>query len=250
MPEKKKPKYQIIEDYLLERINSNELRPGDQIETEMELSQKFNIGRLTVNKALNYLANAGYIERIAGKGSFVLASKVHKSINNIHTINHTGSFSEDMRSIGMTPGSKLIEYKIILASEKPDVAAKFHLDPDKYIHYFVRIRTGNGIPIALSYTYLSVDVVPTMDIRALDSSLNDYLLKINVPLSRNVDYTLSACLPTEKQKELLNIDDKAVLLCNAHTTYTKDLLPYEYIQTYYLGNHYEYSISVRENTSL
>ena len=75
MPEKKKPKYQIIEDYLLERINSNELRPGDQIETEMELSQKFNIGRLTVNKALNYLANAGYIERIAGKGSFVLASK-------------------------------------------------------------------------------------------------------------------------------------------------------------------------------
>ena len=89
-----------------------------------------------------------------------------------------------------------------------------------------------------------------MDIRALDSSLNDYLQKINVPLSRNVDYTLSACLPTEKQKELLNIDDKAVLLCNAHTTYTKDLNPYEYIQTYYLGNHYEYSIAVRENTSL
>ena len=67
MPEKKKPKYQIIEDYLLERINNNELRPGDQIETEMELSQKFNIGRLTVNKALNYLATEGYIERIAGK---------------------------------------------------------------------------------------------------------------------------------------------------------------------------------------
>ena len=61
MPEKKKPKYQIIEDYLLERINNNELRPGDQIETEMELSQKFNIGRLTVNKALNYLATEGYI---------------------------------------------------------------------------------------------------------------------------------------------------------------------------------------------
>ena len=36
MPEKKKPKYQIIEDYLLERINNNELRPGDQIETEMD----------------------------------------------------------------------------------------------------------------------------------------------------------------------------------------------------------------------
>lgn len=114
MPEKKKPKYQIIEDYLLERINNNELRPGDQIETEMELSQKFNIGRLTVNKALNYLATEGYIERIAGKGSFVLASKVHKSINNIHTINHTGSFSEDMRSIGMTPVQNLLNIRLSL----------------------------------------------------------------------------------------------------------------------------------------
>ncbi len=248
MSEKKKPKYQIIEDYLLERINNNELRPGDQIETEMELSKKFNIGRLTVNKALNYLANAGYIKRIAGKGSFVLASKVHKSINNTqNATNQTGSFSEDMRSIGLTPGSKLIEYKILLASENPDVAQKLNLSPDKYIHYFVRVRTGDGTPIAISYTYLSVDIVPTMDIRALDNSLNVYLRKINVPLSHNVDYTISACLPTEKQKELLNIDDKAVLLCNAHITYTKNLIPFEYIRTYYLGNNYEYSFSIREN---
>lgn len=251
MPNKRKPKYQVIEDYLLERINNNELHPGDQIETEMELSKKFDIGRLTVNKALNYLANAGYIERIAGKGSFVLASKVHKSITNTqNTIGQTGSFSEDMRSIGMKPGSKLIEYKILLASDTPDVAAKLNLDPNKYIHYFIRVRTGDGIPIAISYTYLSVAVVPTMDIRALDNSLNEYLRKINVPISRNVDHTISACLPTEKQKELLNIDDKAVLLCNTHLTYTKDMIPYEYIQTYYLGNHYEYSIAIRENSKM
>ena len=64
---KQKAKYQIIEDYVIEEIKNKHLKPGDQIETEMQLSQRFGIGRLTVNRALNNLANAGYITRIPGK---------------------------------------------------------------------------------------------------------------------------------------------------------------------------------------
>ena len=69
---KEMPKYKIIENYIIDRIQSGDLKPGDQIETEKQLSEKFDIGRLTVNKALINLAQEGYIERTAGKGSFVL----------------------------------------------------------------------------------------------------------------------------------------------------------------------------------
>ena len=49
---KEMPKYKIIENYIIDRIQSGDLKPGDQIETEKQLSEKFDIGRLTVNKAL------------------------------------------------------------------------------------------------------------------------------------------------------------------------------------------------------
>lgn len=53
---KEMPKYKIIENYIIDRIQSGDLKPGDQIETEKQLSEKFDIGRLTVNKALINLA--------------------------------------------------------------------------------------------------------------------------------------------------------------------------------------------------
>ena len=92
---KEMPKYKIIENYIIDRIQSGDLKPGDQIETEKQLSEKFDIGRLTVNKALINLAQEGYIERTAGKGSFVLPRMVTKSIS------QGGSFTDDMASVGM-----------------------------------------------------------------------------------------------------------------------------------------------------
>ena len=113
---KEMPKYKIIENYIIDRIQSGDLKPGDQIETEKQLSEKFDIGRLTVNKALINLAQEGYIERTAGKGSFVLPRMVTKSIS------QGGSFTDDMASVGMKAGSQLIEYKVYKAADVPEVA--------------------------------------------------------------------------------------------------------------------------------
>ena len=62
-------KYKRIENYIINRIESGKLRVGDQIETEEEIAQKFEISQLTVNKALSNLAKDGYIHRIRGKGT-------------------------------------------------------------------------------------------------------------------------------------------------------------------------------------
>ena len=125
---KEMPKYKIIENYIIDRIQSGDLKPGDQIETEKQLSEKFDIGRLTVNKALINLAQEGYIERTAGKGSFVLPRMVTKSIS------QGGSFTDDMASVGMKAGSQLIEYKVYKASDVPEVAEYLELADDELIH--------------------------------------------------------------------------------------------------------------------
>ena len=241
MSETMKPKYKVIEDYVIDQIREGKLKPGDQIETEAQLSERFGIGRLTVNKALLNLANAGFITRTPGKGSFVKQRTVSKNL-----VSSNVSFSEDMRAIGMEPGSKLIEYRLVTGEEAPEAAEKLNLNPDQRMHYFIRVRTGDGVPIAVSYTYLSAELIPALDVRALDGSLNEYLRTIGIDGSGGAIYRMSAHLPTERQKELLGVDE-AALLRNAHVTFTADGIPYEYVETYYLCTRYEYTFSTVSN---
>lgn len=138
-----KPKYIQIEDSILNQIKGGNLRPGDQIPTEAELCDTFMVSRMTVNKAIQSLASKGYINRVAGKGSFVTNVHIQKPIVKIPQ-----SFSEDMRSIGLTPGSRLVDYRIYRGSELPEAAAQaLNMARDDMVHYFSRIRTGNDMII-------------------------------------------------------------------------------------------------------
>ena len=65
------PKYQQIMDWIRKRIESGELRVGDRLETEAELSDQFHFSRQTVRQALANLEQEGIINRIQGSGSYV-----------------------------------------------------------------------------------------------------------------------------------------------------------------------------------
>ncbi len=63
--------YKQIYDSLLEAIKDNRYRPGDRMPSEKELSEEYNVSRITSKKALEMLKEEGYINRVVGKGSFV-----------------------------------------------------------------------------------------------------------------------------------------------------------------------------------
>lgn len=63
--------YQIYRD-LRERIENSEYPEGAQVPTESELEKEYGVSRITSKRALAQLAREGFIERIPGRGSFVL----------------------------------------------------------------------------------------------------------------------------------------------------------------------------------
>lgn len=65
------PKYQQIMDWIHDWIEDGELREGDRLPTEAEISEKFHFSRQTVRQALSRLEQEGTISRIQGSGSFV-----------------------------------------------------------------------------------------------------------------------------------------------------------------------------------
>ena len=230
---KKTAKYKIIENYIKEEIERGNLDIGDQIMTEYQLSEKFGIGRLTVNKAIINLAKEGYIKRIAGKGSFVISQTVTRDLF------VRRSFTQDMESIGLKAGSLLMEYKLLMGREAPKIARHLDLRMDEYMHYFARLRTGDGEPVAISYTYIPMKIIKEFDLTVLNESLNKYFEDMGI-VDNGTKQKMSAHLPTQEQKELLNIDHEA-LLRSAHTRFTKDNIAYEYTETYYRSDMFEYT---------
>ena len=74
------PKYQYIKNKLKQKIISGQFENGDKFYTEAELIQMYDVSSITVVRALNDLANDGYIIRQQGKGTFVSRACKHKLV--------------------------------------------------------------------------------------------------------------------------------------------------------------------------
>ncbi|WP_194905638.1 GntR family transcriptional regulator [Catenulispora rubra] len=64
--------YETIVDHLLDELRAGELVPGGRVPSETELAAAFGVSRVTAKSALEVLRQAGIVERLRGKGSFVV----------------------------------------------------------------------------------------------------------------------------------------------------------------------------------
>lgn len=73
---KEKPKYQTLKEYIINVIQDGKIKQDEQIYSENELAEKFNISRQTVRQAIGELVNDGWLYRIQGKGTFVNSTNI------------------------------------------------------------------------------------------------------------------------------------------------------------------------------
>src|SRR5437764_269371 len=66
-----RPKYQVILDRLLRDITAGHYQPGKKLPSEAALVTRFGVSRITVGHAVRELQRRGFIDRIAGSGTYV-----------------------------------------------------------------------------------------------------------------------------------------------------------------------------------
>ena len=74
------PKYMLIKNEFVQKIESGYYRPGDLIPSDNELMRTLNVSKSTITQALKCLEAEGYIIRQQGKGTFV-ADRSKNKIN-------------------------------------------------------------------------------------------------------------------------------------------------------------------------
>jgi GntR family transcriptional regulator of arabinose operon len=75
MRKKQIPKYQQLKQEILSWLECGELKPNEQMPSENEIANRFQMSRQTVRQTLGELEKDGWLKRLQGKGTFVSAPK-------------------------------------------------------------------------------------------------------------------------------------------------------------------------------
>ncbi len=229
---KKTPIYKEIRaDLIREIVEGN--YSNKQLPTEVELCEKYQVSRMTVNKAFSMLVHEGLIRRTPGKGTFVNTIEIQKRIA------EPRGFTQDISNIGAVPASKVLEFKMLQAKDNEEIAKIFRIQGDTLMYYFVRLRFANGAPVVITRTYLSGEVVKELPQQTLEKSLYAYLKDELGIIPKCDDFQLRARNATKQEKTWLGTTDEPILEVR-HISYTESDIPFEYNESAYLGSKFFY----------
>lgn len=106
------PLHQKLRDAIHEQITDSTLKAGDALPSERAMKEHFGVSRATVRQAVNNLIQDGFLQSVAGTGTFVL-EQAHKSTSagliglitsspnfNFFYPQLTASFNEQIRASG------------------------------------------------------------------------------------------------------------------------------------------------------
>lgn len=144
------PLYIQIKDTLIKKINSGEFKSGSQLPSERELSDTYEISRMTARNALSQLVDLGYAYRVKGKGTFVRLPNFERDFVKL------SGFSQMLKSRGIQPSNKIVKFEIIESDKK--IASLLETTIGTKVYEIVRVRYGDNIPLALEYSYLPISL--------------------------------------------------------------------------------------------
>lgn len=226
-------KKNTVSNYIRKKIADGDLKPGDCIPTEMELISLFGFGRQTIHSALKELSIEGIIERTAGKGSFVSGKGVQR------VLNKRRSFTEEMNVLGLKPGTKVIEYRIIKASDNQQVMEALQLNENDYIHFVTRLRTANDSPREIQYSYTPVKELKEIDITRLNGSFDEYMKEKGL-IAPNFITRIKVVKAKEEEKKLLKVKNE-YLLRSTSIRFTEEKRPVQITYSMINCDQYEYT---------
>ncbi|MDB5561719.1 MAG: putative transcriptional regulator of N-Acetylglucosamine utilization, GntR family [Hyphomicrobiales bacterium] len=161
-PDRRRPEplWHQAETSLRALIEKGEWATGTQIPNEDRLGAMLGISRITVRHALRNLEEAGLLRREHGRGTFVRSATVVAGARGLT------SFTEEMATLGLVVGTKLLDAEIILAPA--DIADALEIPLGEPLVKLRRLRLGNNSPIGIQTAHLPVARVPGLFERALE----------------------------------------------------------------------------------
>ncbi|WP_304433345.1 GntR family transcriptional regulator [Acutalibacter muris] len=151
--------YESIKKELMDQIRSGELKEGDMIPTEMQLSKMFGVSRPTVRQALNDLVVDGYLRRVKGTGTFVTKPKILQEYTQF-----IESYQAEMEKKNYSVKTVVIETSHIRADDF--LAQKLQVKTGEPVSCLKRLRflipSTDERPVLFTKAYIPTSLFPEL----------------------------------------------------------------------------------------
>ncbi|MFP3389524.1 GntR family transcriptional regulator [Brevibacillus sp. SIMBA_040] len=196
-----------------------EKRYQEKIPSERELMETYSVSRSTVREAVNHLVREGVLIKQHGRGTFISLKPIQDWLGNLC------STSETIRNMGMEPGAKLLEHKLVTPPDLISRATGF-----KQAYFMRRLRYANHIPIGIESHYYPVEIgerLVQFDLH--NATLYDLMEKeLHIRLGES-EQTITSGIITSKDAALLQVKENANVLkvVRILSDSTGDIIEYE-----------------------
>jgi GntR family transcriptional regulator, trehalose operon transcriptional repressor len=218
-------KYQIIFNTIVDQIKSGEIPPNSLLPSENELKEQYDTSRETIRKALNLLAQNGYIQKVRGKGSIVI------DINKFDfPVSGLVSFKELADKMEKKPRTIVNELSLIF---KPDAYIKqqLQLSGKDQVWKIVRTREIGGKKIILDKDYLAAKYVPSITEEICANSIYAYLendLNLKISFAKK---EIVVEEPTAEDRSFLDLDGFHNIVVIKNYVYLEDASLFQYTES-------------------
>ncbi|WP_434751355.1 trehalose operon repressor [Paenibacillus amylolyticus] len=213
----------IYED-IAERIRSGDIEAGTLLQSELDLSERYQTSRETIRKALKMLYEEGYIQKIQGKGSIVLdIRKIDFPVSGLV------SFKELAQKMGQRAQTvvKLFEKQVVdqALSQKTSFAL------NEQVWQINRVRKVDGEHVILDKDYISQRFIPGLNKDICSDSIYEY---IEQKLGLTISYAKKEILveePTAEDRELLDLEGFHNVVVVRSQVYLEDTSQFEFTES-------------------
>ncbi len=154
-PSTPQPLYMQIRQMLKNDIQSGKYQPEEQIPTEAELCEIYNVSRITIRKAIEELVKDGTLTRIPRRGTFVATNKFHNELLSV------SGFSEFSHQLGMIHNSRILRSEVIAATK--EVAERLKVEEGSPILELERLMYVNDRPLFYDIAHYSLIHFPNLE---------------------------------------------------------------------------------------
>ncbi len=216
-----------------------DLHPGDLLPAERALAQELGVARMTLRRAVDGLVTDGRLVRRPGSGTFVAGAPDAKVSQRLAA----SSFSSEMRSRGLRPGSHTVASRVAPAGAM--LAAILDVPPQTDVLHVRRLRLADDVPMALEDLHVPLTVAPGLTGADLEgASFYDLLAgQYQTPVTAGTQTVEPALAPAE-EAELLGIAAGDPVFLFERTSRVSDGRVAEFVRSLYRGDRYRIVVDI------
>jgi GntR family histidine utilization transcriptional repressor len=224
-----KPRYQQLKEMIIDRIMSGELQPRDRVPSENELVDAMRVSRMTANRAMRELTDEGYVDRIAGRGTFVADFKAASHVLEVRNI------ANEVTRRGHTYSA--VVHKQEGAKAGGEICDALQADYGSDVFHVLVVHHENGVPIQLEDRYVLGEFAPDCLEQDFTSTTPGAWLSSIAPLAE-AEHIVRAAMPDATVRERLKMDDREPCLLVVRRTWAGGR-PVSFGRLYHPGSRFE-----------